>query len=87
MSQNATKVDVTFYDNYVPSIKDGAYTLTVTLGGNGSGSVSSAPTGISCGADCTLDVRLKMTKLHINWAVARCDHTSKPLRIGTFKLF
>jgi len=30
VSENATKVDVTFYDNYVPSIQAGAYTLTVT---------------------------------------------------------
>ena len=33
-----------------------AFTLTVaTNGGNGSGSVASAPAGISCGADCTED--------------------------------
>ncbi len=29
------------------------YTLAVTLAGNGSGSVTSSPSGISCGADCT----------------------------------
>ena len=30
-----------------------SYLLTVALAGSGSGSVSSSPTGISCGADCT----------------------------------
>lgn len=29
------------------------YTLTVSLAGSGSGSVSSVPTGIDCGTDCT----------------------------------
>src|SRR5262249_28825938 len=29
------------------------YTLTVTLAGNGSGSVTSNPAGITCGTDCT----------------------------------
>ncbi len=29
------------------------YPLTVTLAGNGAGSVSSSPAGIACGADCT----------------------------------
>ena len=34
--------------NFVPQ-----YTLTVTKGGSGAGTVSSSPTGITCGADCT----------------------------------
>jgi hypothetical protein len=32
------------------------YTLTVNKGGDGAGTVSSAPTGIDCGADCTEEV-------------------------------
>ena len=31
------------------------FTLTVTLGGNGGGTVTSSPAGIDCGADCTED--------------------------------
>jgi len=42
---SATTVTATFTLN--------TYTLTVALAGTGAGSVSSAPAGISCGADCS----------------------------------
>lgn len=37
--------------NSIPPPPD--FTLTLTLGGNGTGLVSSVPTGIDCGSDCT----------------------------------
>ena len=38
---------------YVPVTVAPSYPLTVSLKGNGTGSVSSSPAGISCGSDCT----------------------------------
>jgi uncharacterized protein (DUF2141 family) len=35
------------------NLSSGTYTLTVTKAGNGSGTVTSYPVGISCGADCS----------------------------------
>ena len=52
---NTCTVNLTAARTVTTTFSSGPQTLTVTKAGNGSGTVSSTPAGISCGAACAMD--------------------------------
>src|SRR5579862_807659 len=64
------------------------FTVTVTPGGNGTGTVTSAPTGINCGTSCsqkydvgtsvTLTAAPDASSTFVGWTGGGCDGTTAP---------
>ncbi len=88
-SPNRTTADQTQLDAVVAALPGGcsgsAYSLTVTPAGTGSGTITSSPAGISCGADCwhtyapgtvvTLNAAAAVGSYFVGWSGA-CGGTS-----------